>query len=149
MDHSTCEHPHVDSLDNGEGRRYKCSACGVLLHKRRPNMRNLTTYRCMYVEKVRIMNPDGTQATKREYTCLNPATHFGTHEAFCDEHGKPRESEAEKKRAREVEKNRKAQAKADKVLAERVIVEAREAAQLEPVRVVESSPDRLGGVIFF
>lgn len=145
---STCEHPHVDPLDNGDGRRYKCSTCGGLFYRRRPNSK-LTPYRCMYVEKVRSMNTNGSETTKREYTCEQQATHFGTHEAFCEEHGHVRISKEEKAKIREVEKARKAQAKRDRELAERTIVEAREAAQREPSRVVVSSADQLGGVHFF
>lgn len=146
---STCEHTHADRFDSGKQKRYKCSACGVLLYRRRPNSK-LKTYQCKYVEKVDTMDRDGTPVKRRIYTCQGPATHFGANEhAYCDQHGHARVSQAKVSKAAQAERDRKARAKSDLDLANRVAIEARKAAEAEPTRVVKSNADQLGGIHFF
>lgn len=149
IDHSTCEHSHVVQFDSGKQSRYKCQACGVLLYRRRPNS-PLRTYQCKYVEKVDTMQPDGTVSKSRVYSCNAPGVKLGANDhAYCEVHGGTRIAEKAKAKTAQLERSRKAQAVADQAMADLVVAQHREQARNQPTRVVHSSPDQLGGVVFF
>ena len=142
---NNCEHAHVERFDLGKARRYKCSACGVLLYRRRDHS-PLKTYRCKFVSKVGTIE-NGQPVRKRILSCGCAATHIGANDtAFCDLHGHPRVSKAKISKRKRIADAAKAREKADLELADRVTRESRERATQGPLRTVKQTGG-LGGVI--